>query len=210
MGRSGCRYVYIGLESLAQESLQVANKRHNRVRDYRRRIGYLHRHGVAVMSIFLVGLDGDTPEYLRDLPNLIADVGVDVPVFSLAVPIEGTPFHQELAELQRLLPGDLLDGSDGQHVVFRPKHLSPDELEVALAACMSRGYSRRAVARRVLRRLSSGWSCFLTNATANGIYMRHQRALVEAAQRRRAGRGPWTAVLASADATPEDGTGVRS
>ena len=65
MGRSGCRYLYIGLESLAQDSLMASNKRHNRVRQYRDRIKLLHDNGIIVMSIFLVGLDGDTADTSR-------------------------------------------------------------------------------------------------------------------------------------------------
>src|SRR5687767_14568599 len=90
MGRSGCRYLYIGLESLAQDSLRASNKIHNKVREYRERIKLLHDNGIIVMSIFLVGLDGDTPEYLRELPDLVDAVDVDIPVYSFAVPIEGT------------------------------------------------------------------------------------------------------------------------
>ena len=97
MGRSGCRYVYIGLESLAQDSLKASNKRHNKVREYRERIKLLHDNGVIVMSIFLVGLDGDTAEYLRELPDLVDEIDVDIPVYSLAVPIEGTTFTTRAA-----------------------------------------------------------------------------------------------------------------
>ena len=119
MGRSGCRYVYIGLESLAQDSLQASNKRHNKVREYRERIKLLHDNGVIVMSIFLVGLDGDTPSTCARLPDLVDEVDVDIPVYSLAVPIDGTTFRRELSEAGRLLPGDLLDGSDGAHLIVQ-------------------------------------------------------------------------------------------
>jgi radical SAM superfamily enzyme YgiQ (UPF0313 family) len=92
------------------------------------------------MSIFLLGLDGDTMEYLRELPNLVDEVGVDVPVFSLPVPIEGTPFQTELDKVRRLLPGNLLHVRDGVYVMFKPKHLSAEEQEMALATCMRRSY----------------------------------------------------------------------
>ena len=135
MGRSGCRYLYIGLESLAQDSLAMSNKRHNKVREYRDRVKLLHQNGIIVMSIFLLGLDGDTPEYLQQLPDLVDEVDVDIPVYSLAVPISGTPFHAELRAAGRLLPGDLLDASDGVHVAYQPRRVSADELELALANC---------------------------------------------------------------------------
>lgn len=191
MGKSGCRYVYIGLESLAEDSLAASNKKHNKVREYREKIRLLHDNGVIVMSIFLVGLDGDTPEYLRQLPDLVDAVDVDIPVYSLAVPIEGTTFRRELQEAGRLLPGDLLDGSDGQHLVYRPRRISPDELEIALAACMRRSYHPWRTARRVVRRIRHGAVTFAMSATANRIYQRHQLALARTGLSRIAARGLW-------------------
>ncbi len=130
MGKADCWFVYIGLESLSQHSLSSVSKRHNKVREYRRRIRYLHDDGIVVMSLFLLGLDEDTADYLRDLPDLIEDIGIDIPVFSLPAPIDGTPFLRGLRDAGRLLPGDLLDGMDGMQVLYRPKHLSAEELEM--------------------------------------------------------------------------------
>lgn len=202
MGKSGCRYVYIGLESLAQDSLQASNKRHNKVREYRDRIKLLHDNGVIVMSIFLVGLDGDTAEYLEQLPDLIDQVDVDIPVFSLAVPIHGTTFRRELQAADRLLPGDLLDGSDGAHLVYRPRRVSPDEVEIALAACMRRAYHPVRMARRVARRIRNGAVTFAMSATANRIYQRHQLALVRAGASRIAARGAWPGAPVTAPPVP--------
>ena len=191
MGRAGCRYVYIGLESMAQDSLKASNKSHNKVREYRDRIKLLHDNGAIVMSIFLVGLDGDTHEYLEALPDLVDAIGVDVPVYSFAVPIEGTTFKRELSEAGRLLPGDLLDGSDGVHLMYRPQRISPDEVETALAACMHRSYGSGRMVRRVARRIRNGAVSFLMSASANRVYRPHQLAIAQTGLARRATRGGW-------------------
>ena len=191
MGKSGCRYLYIGLESLAQDSLVTSNKRHNKVREYGKRIKYLHDNGIIVMSIFLVGLDGDSREYFRELPELIDEIDVDVPVYSLPVPIEGTPFRQELRDAGRLLPGDLLDGSDGVHLVYEPRRVSPDELEFVLADCMRRSYRPLSVTRRIGRRVRDGWWALAMSAAANRVYMRYERTLASAGLERIAARGRW-------------------
>jgi radical SAM superfamily enzyme YgiQ (UPF0313 family) len=191
MGKAGCRYIYIGLESLVQDSLQSSNKRHNRVRDYRRRIDYLHQNGIVVMSIFLLGLDGDTPEYLRALPNLVEEVGVDIPVYSLPVPIEGTPLRRDLRTAGRLLEGDLLDGSDAVQLLFQPRNVSPDELEFALGNCMRWSYHPVRTARRVLRRLPNGGLPLVSSARVNWVYMRYQRAVARTGASRIRARGPW-------------------
>src|SRR5262245_30702655 len=191
MGRSGCRFVYVGLESLAETSLSASNKKHNQVQEYRRRLRMLHDNGVVVMSLFLLGLDGDTPAYLKELPDLIDAVGVDVPVLSLPVPIDATPFRKELEDAGRLLPGALHDGMDGVHLVYRPRNVSPDELEWALFDAMRRVYSPWHVARRMLRRVPDGLWCALTNAGANLDYRRHQASLATAGLERIRARGPW-------------------
>jgi radical SAM superfamily enzyme YgiQ (UPF0313 family) len=188
MGKAGCRYLYIGLESLSQESLTTSNKRHNKVREYRDRIKLLHDNGIIVMSIFLLGLDADTPDYLRDLPALVDHVDVDIPVYSLPVPIEGTPFHEELRAAGRLLAGDPLDASDGVHVMYQPRRVGARELELALADCMRRSYQPSRVARRVARRAKNGHWALASTLSANRMYMRYQGALARTSLQRVAAR----------------------
>jgi radical SAM superfamily enzyme YgiQ (UPF0313 family) len=191
MGRSGCRFVFVGLESLAQTSLVGSNKRQNRVHEYREKIQLLHDNGVLVMSIFLVGLDGDTPEYLADLPNLVHDVGVDVPVFSLAAPIAGTTYHRQLQDEGRLLPGDILGGMDGMHLLYRPRNVDPEDLERALFSCLRRAWSPGRVLRRMARGARSGFWGGIANATANLAYRSFQTSLARAGAERVEARGPW-------------------
>ena len=201
MSRAGCHYIYIGLESLVQESLSASNKRHNKVADYRRRIQYLHDNGIVVMSIFLLGLDGDTSQYLRDLPALVDDIGIDIPVYSLPIPIERTPFHNELRSSGRLIDGDLLDGSDAAQLLYRPRNISADELELALGYCMRWSYDARITLRRVLRRVPNGSLSVLSSARANWVYMRYERAVARLGAERMRRRGPWPGVTADRTAT---------
>jgi radical SAM superfamily enzyme YgiQ (UPF0313 family) len=191
MGKSGCRYLYIGLESLSQESLAGSNKRHNKVSEYKKRLKYLHDNNVMVMSIFLLGLDGDTLEYARRLPELVHEIGVDLPVFSFAAPIYGTTFHRDLQAAGRLLPGDILGGMDGMHLVYKPMHADAEELETALFDCMRRAYTPVRIAQRVARRLNTGFMGALANAAANAFYAPFQRSLARAGRERVARRGAW-------------------
>jgi radical SAM superfamily enzyme YgiQ (UPF0313 family) len=191
MGKSGCRYLYIGLESLAQESLAGSNKKHNKVSEYKQRLKYLHDNNVMVMSIFLLGLDGDTLDYARRLPDLVHEIGVDLPVFSFAAPIEGTPFHRDLQAAGRLLPGDILGGMDGMHLVYKPLHANAEELEMALFDCMRRAYSPMRIAQRVARRINTGFWGAIANAAANAFYAPFQRSLARAGRERVMRRGAW-------------------
>ena len=59
--RSGCRGLFLGLESLSEEGLKHWGKGFNRAADYCRTIERLHRHGIAVIAGMVFGHDWDTP-----------------------------------------------------------------------------------------------------------------------------------------------------
>ncbi len=209
MGRAGCRFVYVGLESLAEETLRRANKRHNRVHEYRERLRWLKSNGMVVMSIFIMGLDGDTPEYLRRLPELIDDVGVDIPVLTLPVPIEGTPLRRELQDAGRLFGGQSYGGMDGVQLVFQPSHVSADELELLFYDALRRVHGRRNVLRRMWRslsRLPAGAFGALLGVSSNLLYRAHQVEIARVGLERLQARGrvplraAHPALLAPADA----------
>lgn len=198
MGRAGCRFVYIGLESLAEDSLRLANKRQNRVKEYRERISWLRANGMVVMSIFILGLDGDTAEYLQRLPELIHDVGVDIPVLTLPVPIEGTPMRRELHEAGRLFEGDRFGAMDGVQLAFEPRRVSSDELLWLYYDAVRRVHGRRRVLARVARALGSlprGPFAALLGAGSNLFYRQHQSAIAETGFERLRARGVSRPVL---------------
>ncbi len=56
---SGCKAVFVGLETVSQRSLDLQGKRFNQVRLYERAVANLHRHGIAIQAGTMFGLDGD-------------------------------------------------------------------------------------------------------------------------------------------------------
>ena len=57
--RSGCKQLFVGLESISQASLNEVQKRFNRVTDYARAIERIHSHGIAVQAGIVFGFDND-------------------------------------------------------------------------------------------------------------------------------------------------------
>jgi hypothetical protein len=64
--RSGCKALFLGLETISQASLNVANKRHNRAAEYREVIRRFHAHGIAVQAGVVFGFDHDDRSIFRD------------------------------------------------------------------------------------------------------------------------------------------------
>jgi len=76
MRRSGCRHVWIGVESADQRVFESIDKG-ERLEDIRRGIQVLKRAGVRVGGFFMVGLPGSTRESDLKSINFVRDLGID-------------------------------------------------------------------------------------------------------------------------------------
>src|SRR5437773_5314985 len=127
--RSGCKALFLGLESISQESLDATNKGHNRVDAYRRLIAMLHRYGVAVHLGIMFGFDQDDAGIFRRTAEFLEEACVDVPTVSMVVPMPGTPTFRRLSGDGRILTTDWSKYDGKKHCVFQPALMSPAELE---------------------------------------------------------------------------------
>ena len=128
MRDSGCIGVFFGIESFGQESLADAGKRQNKVAEYRSKIKKLHDRGIGVMAGFISGLDGDTPQSIRDMANQLEEIGVDVPFLSILTPFKGTRSYSKMVESGRLRPGLGWEFYNGYNVTFVPSKMTSKEL----------------------------------------------------------------------------------
>jgi len=148
MARSGCRGLLLGLETLSPGGLQDAGKRFNASVDYARLVAELHALGIAVQGCFVFGLDHDTPEVFDATTEFVIDTGIDLPRFAVLTPFPGTPLHQRLVQQDRILTRDW-ELYDGQHVVFRPLRMSPQQLIEGHERAWKKVYRYGAIARRL-------------------------------------------------------------
>jgi len=129
MARSGCRYIYTGLESLNPESLSSMNKRQNNLANTGAIIRRVYQSGILLSFGLIVGSDGDTNEYLERLPEYVADLKYSSVTFlGIVCPYPETPYFRQLATEGRLLPGTVSRDYDGYTVCHRPSQLDPSEV----------------------------------------------------------------------------------
>src|SRR5499433_783658 len=157
--RSGCKALFLGFESISQESLAAANKGHNHVDDYRRLIAMLHRHGIAVHLGIMFGFDQDDVGIFRRTAEFLDDACVDVTTLSMVVPMPRTPTFRRLHGEGRILTTDWSKYDGKKHCVFEPARMSPAELEAGTEWVARRFYSPRSIARRLASsRVGLWWS----------------------------------------------------
>jgi p-methyltransferase len=87
---SGCRGVFLGVESASNEVLACMNKAAT-IAHYRRGIELLRRHGVLTFGSFIAGHPGETTETFRETVDFIRDTGLDYYRIQLWYCEPGTP-----------------------------------------------------------------------------------------------------------------------
>jgi radical SAM superfamily enzyme YgiQ (UPF0313 family) len=127
MARSGCVYLLVGFESGDQTTLQGIRKNFNKTPRYRDLIRSLQQRGITVQGCFVFGFDHDDPGVFESTVQLVQDLGVDIPRYSLYTPYPGTPLFARMQAENRILSYNW-DDYDTMHVVIKPARMTPEEL----------------------------------------------------------------------------------
>lgn len=165
--RSGCKQLFIGLESISQESMNGVRKNFNRVSEYERAIQHIHAHGIAVQAGIVFGFDEDTTEIFRDTVDFLEAARVDNATFNILTPFPGTRLFERLEAEGRITTRDWSKYNGRADVVFRPKQMSPEELLAGYRYANHRFYSLTSISKRLLRsRVGLAWTLPLNLAYA--------------------------------------------
>ena len=147
--RSGCMGLFIGFESLSQNTLKEMGKSFNRVRSYSEMIKRIHSYGIGIQGSFIFGNDGDTPSVFAEVVDFTEKVRLDAALFSILPPFPGTRLYRRMEAEGRILTDDWTY-YDMNHVVFRPQGMAVEQLQQGFNWAYSRLYSWRSIGKRLL------------------------------------------------------------
>lgn len=146
--RSGCQGLLVGFESVSEDSLAGVHKRFNDPIAYGEFAADLQRLGIAINGTFAFGSDGDTKESFDQVIDFVLTHRIELPRFSVLAPFPGTKLHERLAGEGRLLHKNW-SLYDGQHVVFQPRNMSPEELLEGHERVWKTVYNLKSIGRRL-------------------------------------------------------------
>lgn len=147
--QSGCKAMFIGLESLSQENLRATHKMPNVGIDMDEAITKIHKAGIEIIGSFVLGLDGDDRGSFARTVAFAQRHKLAAAQFAVLTPFPGTAMRVQLEEEGRILDSDW-SGYTMSNVVFRPRQMTHWELKEGQAYAYGRFYSITSILNRCL------------------------------------------------------------
>ncbi|KDR96622.1 Radical SAM superfamily enzyme YgiQ, UPF0313 family [Peptoclostridium litorale DSM 5388] len=146
--KSGCKGLLIGFESVLQESQKFVKKGINRVDQYVVLVDKLHSAGIAINGCFAFGGDKENKSVFERTVEAVVKLKIDLPRYSILTPFPGTPLYNDLSKQGRIIEKNWAM-YDVEHCVFKPKLMTPDELEDGTEWAWRQTYSFLNIAKRL-------------------------------------------------------------
>ncbi|HYW74002.1 MAG TPA: radical SAM protein [Pyrinomonadaceae bacterium] len=102
MAESGCRWVFIGMESIDPVNLADVAKSFNKPNEYAAVLNRLAQRGIYAVTSFIFGLDNDEPGVADRTLAAIESWPAGLPVFGQLTPFPSTPLYERLKNDGRL------------------------------------------------------------------------------------------------------------
>ena len=146
--KSGCKGLLIGFESVNQDTQKNIHKAVNKVDQYKDLMTKLHKHGIMVMGCFAFGSDEDKKDVFERTVKMCEEAKIDLPRFSVITPFPNTKFYEDLEQEGRIVERDW-SLYDVEHVVYKPKNMTKEELEEGISWAWKKAYSWRSIIKRM-------------------------------------------------------------
>ncbi len=147
MAQSGCRALFVGLESFNPATLADMRKSQNVVKKMRSSLEFCRKQGILIVSGLMVSPLSDAIEDIRRIPENLDHSGLHVPTFvCFESPIPGTPHFHRLARESHppaFMPNALLRDLAGYTLAVRPRKAPVDEFIAAYREVTREVFSAR-------------------------------------------------------------------
>lgn len=146
---AGCRSLFVGFESISRENMRGNNKAVNASTDYVAACRRFHDAGIMINGSFVFGFDCDGPDVFDRTVDFTVENKILTATFHVLTPLPGTRAFDRLEAEGRLLHRNWAY-YDTDHAVFRPRRMTPEQLEAGHKRAYRQFCSYGSILRRSL------------------------------------------------------------
>lgn len=147
--RSGLLHVNIGLESIDRQTLDMMNKKINKLNYYKEIMGNLGKRGISYSFNFVFGYDSEDETIYSQTLTFLNENKVPAAYFNILTPHKGTSFYDRMKQEGRLIDDNDIGRWPGLTCYFRPAKTTPTALERNIRGMYHEFYSLRSITNRL-------------------------------------------------------------
>ncbi|MFH0799519.1 MAG: radical SAM protein [Pseudomonadota bacterium] len=159
---SGCISLFVGIESIDQGTLNLANKSFNKVRDYETHIRKITRAGINLIGAFMFGFDQDTRETLNGVYDFAMRNRLALVNTGIMTPFPGTAFYDTALREKRIFDFNW-EHYTGANLVCHHPTMNREEIEAIHLRFPKRFYTWRSILKRFWANRSQPLYYFIMN-----------------------------------------------
>jgi radical SAM superfamily enzyme YgiQ (UPF0313 family) len=127
MVKAGFRQVFLGIESVHQQSLDAMNKKNTKPDMIRKVVGLLRDQGISIFGGVIIGFPGETKTMVRQNIHFAKTLDMDCVQFTPITAFPGTPFYDEM-KAKGMITSNNYKHYDLFHPMMRTEELSNIEM----------------------------------------------------------------------------------
>lgn len=151
---SGCKVLFLGIESVSEEQLKLIRKAIKEIEHLESALKKIRKMGILILASMIFGFDNDTKEIFNETVRFLIRNKVSIVSFNILTPYPGTKIYEDLKNENRLITTDWRYYNHNT-VVFKPKNMTPYELQIGKINARKKFYSISSVLKRLLGNLYS-------------------------------------------------------
>ena len=167
---SGCRFLFVGFESVDQSSIDETGKKVNKPEMYLEAVKLFHKYGITVLGAFVFGFDSEDKSIFERTVDFVKRIRLDLAQFTVLTPLPGTPLMAKLKEEGRIVEENWSRYDFGT-AVFEPRRMSTEELVKGKEWAWREFYSWSSILRRIPP--LTDWKRFILYGISNMAYRIH-------------------------------------
>ena len=159
---SGCQALFFGIESVAEEQLKSMRKAIKEIENLEKALKKIKKMGILIHASMVFGFDNDKKEIFDETVQFLIKNKVSTVSFNVLTPYPGTKTYEDLKKENRLITTDWRY-YDHNTVVFKPKNMTPYELQMGKINARKNFYRISSVLKRLSGNLYNPVIYFATN-----------------------------------------------
>jgi anaerobic magnesium-protoporphyrin IX monomethyl ester cyclase len=185
MHKAGMRMVFLGIESVHQQSLDAMNKKNTTPQMVRTVVSKLQDRGISIFGGVIIGFPGETKTMVRQTIQFAKSLHLSCIQFTPITAFPGTQFYDEMKEKGMITSNDYRQ-YDLFHPMMRTEQLTTNEMFQLVGEAYSAYYLNGWIKFQAKRYLNPfgkfGWMAknlprFIKTVVMNGLEMLHNMGM---------------------------------